>query len=45
VAEGIWRDVNSPNLRENIAPTRDRAHLVLRKGENHRVQELRLRRI
>ncbi len=45
VAEGIWRDVNSLNLRENILPTRDRAQLVLRKGENHRVQQLRLRRI
>lgn len=45
VAEGIWRDVNSVNLRENIAPTRERAQLVLRKGENHRAEGLRLRRI
>lgn len=45
VAEGIWRDVNSINLKENIAPTRDRAQLILRKGENHRVESLKLRRI
>lgn len=45
VAQSIWKEINSPNLRENIAPTRDRAHLVLRKGEQHRVQELQLRRI
>lgn len=45
VAEGIWRQTNSLNLRENIAPTRDRAQLILRKGERHRVESLRLRAI
>jgi type I pantothenate kinase len=41
----IWRDINELNLRENIAPTRDRATLVLDKGENHAVRSLTLRRL
>ena len=45
VAEGIWAEVNEPNLQENIAPTRVRASLVLRKGPDHGVQRVRLRRV
>ena len=41
----IWEEINLPNLRQNIDPTRDRAHLVLRKGPQHMVQQLRLRRV
>ncbi len=44
-AHGIWRDINGLNLRENIAPTRDRASLVLHKRADHRVDEVRLRRL
>lgn len=44
-ASGIWDAINGPNLEENIAPTRERADLVLRKGMNHRVEEIRLRRL
>jgi type I pantothenate kinase len=44
-ASGIWDAINGPNLEENIAPTRDRADLVLRKGLNHRVEQIRLRRL
>ena len=44
-ASRIWREINLVNLRENIAPTRERAQLILCKGEHHRVQELRLRRL
>ena len=44
-ASGIWDAINGPNLVENIAPTRDRADLVLRKGLNHDVEEIRLRRL
>ncbi len=44
-ASGIWDAINGPNLVENIAPTRARADLVLRKGVNHKVEEIRLRRI
>jgi type I pantothenate kinase len=45
VARGIWRDINLVNLRENIAPTRGRAHLVLEKGPDHRVQRVRLKKL
>jgi type I pantothenate kinase len=44
-ARRIWGDINGVNLRENIRPTRDRARLVLRKGRDHLVQEIRLRKI
>jgi type I pantothenate kinase len=41
----VWREINLANLRENIAPSRDRAHLVLEKGADHRVSRVRLRRV
>lgn len=41
----IWRDINEENLVRNIRPTRDRADLVLRKGEDHAVQDVRLRKL
>jgi type I pantothenate kinase len=44
-AEGIWEQINLPNLRRHIAPTRDRASLVLLKGRDHRVVRVRLRRL
>jgi type I pantothenate kinase len=44
-AARIWHDINGLNLRENIAPTRARAHLVLRKGPDHAVQQVMLRRL
>lgn len=43
-ARRIWRDINEPNLLENVLPTRERAHVVLEKGENHAVRRIRLRR-
>jgi type I pantothenate kinase len=45
VAGRIWDEINGRNLRENIQPTRERAELVLRKGDRHSVQEVRLRRL
>jgi type I pantothenate kinase len=42
VAHGIWRTINGLNLRENILPTRERAHLVLEKARDHTVQDVRL---
>lgn len=45
VAQGIWRDINLRNLRENIEPTRERANVVLRKRADHLVGEIWLRRI
>ncbi len=43
-ARDVWRDINERNLVENIAPTRARALLVLRKGSDHSVRRVRLRR-
>lgn len=45
VARGIWRDVNAVNLEQNIRPTRERAALVLEKGPDHRVRQVRLRKL
>jgi type I pantothenate kinase len=44
-AASIWRAINGLNLRENIAPTRARAHLILDKGPDHAVRQVRLRRL
>jgi type I pantothenate kinase len=44
-AREIWNEINGPNLRENIVPTRDRARLVLTKDADHAVREVRLRRL
>jgi type I pantothenate kinase len=44
-AAGIWREINGLNLRENIAPTRARAHLILDKGPDHVVRQVKLRRL
>jgi type I pantothenate kinase len=41
----IWRSINERNLMDNIEPTRERADVILRKGGDHRVDEVRLRRI
>lgn len=45
VAENIWATINLKNLRENILPTRPRADLILRKGEDHLVKEVALRKL
>ncbi len=44
-ARSIWRDINGLNLRDNILPTRNRASLQLRKGADHRVTEVWLRKL
>ena len=44
-ARQIWNEINLPNLRNNIGPTRERAHLILEKGENHVVENIRMRRV
>ncbi|MFL6796448.1 MAG: type I pantothenate kinase [Xanthobacteraceae bacterium] len=44
-ATSIWTSINLLNLHENILPTRQRADLILKKGENHRVEEVALRRL
>jgi type I pantothenate kinase len=44
-AESLWDTINGPNLRDNIAPTRGRASLVLRKDADHAVRWIRLRKL
>jgi type I pantothenate kinase len=44
-AARIWAEINAPNLRENIQPTRMRAHLILTKGPRHVVEHVQLRRV
>ena len=44
-ARSIWGEINEPNLRQNIAPTRERAKLILRKGADHQVESIRLRKV
>ena len=43
-ARSIWGAINGPNLHDNIAPTRDRADLVLQKDVAHGVAEVWLRK-
>ena len=44
-AERIWDTINGPNLTQNVAPTRSRATLVLRKDGDHSVRYVRLRKL
>ncbi len=45
VAKGLWENINLVNLRENIKPTRPRADLILRKGPDHFVERVALRKL
>jgi len=44
-AANIWREINGLNLRDNIAPTRARAQLILDKGPDHFIRQVKLRRL
>jgi type I pantothenate kinase len=44
-ARELWRTINLVNLRDNVEPTRERAHLVLEKGRDHAVRKVRLRKL
>jgi type I pantothenate kinase len=44
-ATRIWDSINEPNLVQNVAPTRSRANLVLRKDADHSVRYVRLRKL
>jgi type I pantothenate kinase len=41
----IWTTINERNLVDNIAPTRERATLILKKDADHRVSRVRLRKL
>lgn len=45
IAEGLWSNINLKNLHENILPTRPRADLILKKGADHFVEEVALRKL
>ena len=44
-ATAIWERINLVNLHENILPTRQRADLILTKGESHLVEAVALRKL
>ncbi|HEV7742081.1 MAG TPA: type I pantothenate kinase [Pseudolysinimonas sp.] len=44
-AKSIWAEINGPNLEQNVLPTRARADLVLRKGADHSVASVLLRKV
>jgi type I pantothenate kinase len=44
-AERIWDEIDHPNLKENIEPTKSRARLILEKGQDHSVQSVLLRKV
>ncbi|MCB1432577.1 MAG: type I pantothenate kinase [Alphaproteobacteria bacterium] len=44
-ATRIWETINLVNLRENVLPTRPRADLVLRKGADHFIRSVFLRKL
>jgi type I pantothenate kinase len=44
-ATQIWNEINKPNLHDNILPTKYRANLILRKGSNHFVENIKVRKI
>ncbi len=44
IAGQIWDEINYPNLKANILPTRERASLILTKGPAHAIERIRLRK-
>ena len=45
IATSIWTSINLANLHKNILPTRERADLVLRKGKDHAIRDVYLRKL
>ncbi len=45
MAKTVWKEINLLNLRQNIRPTMERADLVLVKGKEHAVEEVKLRKL
>lgn len=44
-AQGLWENINLKNLHNNILPTRPRANLILRKGPDHLIEQVALRKL
>ena len=45
VATNIWNSINKINLDLNIAPTKNRANIILEKDANHSISSVKLRKI
>ena len=45
IAQELWSNINLVNLHDNILPTRPRADLVLRKGADHLIEHVALRKL
>lgn len=44
LAKIIWKEINHVNLVKNILPSKNRANLVLEKGDNHLIEKVLLRK-
>lgn len=44
ISANIWDTINGPNLKLNIRPTRERANLILKKGDDHLMDTVLLRK-
>lgn len=44
IATDVWREINLRNLHENIVPTKERASLILEKGTDHAIQNVKVRK-
>lgn len=44
MAQNIWKNINLANLERYIEPTRNRADIILHKGQNHEVDEIFLKK-
>lgn len=45
IATDIWNTINKLNLHLNIAPTKHRANIILKKDKNHSISSVKLRKI
>ncbi|ART81157.1 type I pantothenate kinase [Oceanisphaera avium] len=43
-ASRIWQEINYQNLKQNILPTKDRAELILTKGQAHGIEQVWLKK-
>jgi len=44
-ASEVWDTINGPNLRQNVAPTKQRATAILRKNSDHLISEISIRKV
>ncbi|MGB7288276.1 MAG: type I pantothenate kinase [Salaquimonas sp.] len=45
IANELWTEINLVNLKQNILPTRPRADLLLKKGPDHLIEQVALRKL